>query len=328
MRQTDQQHFCRRHGLRRGGDLGMSFQQHLPGATKAGNAHIRQCSDGCALSLQKAVSTAASRNQAGPVDEVHQIGDGHFGFSPVGVGAGKRIQCASCITGHGGIKHGNRISPARPAQHSGNIVGADLVGSHGGCLIKQGQRVTHRSFGCAGNHVQCLRVCINGLMRADAGQMGGQNIAVHTPQIKPLAARQDGDGHLANLGRGEDELYIVRRFFQRFQQRVEGTLRHHVNFVDDINLVARRHWPIADTFNDVAGIIHTGMAGSIDFQNIDMPRGGNCHTWLARAAWLQRCITGSIGTDTVQAAGQQARCRGFADTADAGQNKGMRKPAK
>ena len=138
MRQTDQQHFCCRHGLRRGGDLGMPFQQHLPGAPKAGNAHIRQRSDRRALSLEQAVSTAASRNQAGPVDEVHQISDGHFRFRPVGVGAGQRIQCASRITRHRSIKHGNRISTAGPTQHGSNIVGADLVGGHCGRLIQQG----------------------------------------------------------------------------------------------------------------------------------------------------------------------------------------------
>ena len=68
-------------------------------------------------------------------------------------------------------------------------------------------------------------------------------------------------------------------------------------------------------------------SGGIDFQNINMARGRNRHTGFAFATWFERCITCPFGTDAVQAAGQQPRRRGFADTANACQNEGMRKPA-
>ncbi len=57
-------------------------------------------------------------------------------------------------------------------------------------------------------------------------------------RVEALAARQDGDRDLAHLGGGEDELHMLGRLFQRFEQAVEGGLRQHVHFVDDVDLVA------------------------------------------------------------------------------------------
>jgi hypothetical protein len=41
-------------------------------------------------------------------------------------------------------------------------------------------------------------------------------------EVEALAARQDGDGNLVDLGGGEDEHHVRRRLLQRLQQRVEG----------------------------------------------------------------------------------------------------------
>lgn len=51
-----------------------------------------------------------------------------------------------------------------------------------------------------------------------------------------LAAGEDGERDLFRLGGGEDEEHVLGRFLQRFQQRVEGLLREHVHFVDDVHL--------------------------------------------------------------------------------------------
>ncbi len=68
---------------------------------------------------------------------------------------------------------------------------------------------------------------------------------VDPAQVEALAARQHGHRHLADLGGGEDELHVLGRLLQRLQQRVEGVLRQHVHFVDDVDLVARRDRPVA-----------------------------------------------------------------------------------
>ncbi len=52
-------------------------------------------------------------------------------------------------------------------------------------------------------------------------------------EIIPLAARQDRLQHLLRLGGREDELHMLRGFFEGLEQRVEGLLTEHVHFVDD-----------------------------------------------------------------------------------------------
>ena len=97
-----------------------------------------------------------------------------------------------------------------------------------------------------------------------------------------------------------------------------------MDFVDDIDLVTRRDCAIAHPFDDLTCIINAGMAGCVNFQNINMPPDGNRLTGLAAAAGLQRFDACPIGTDAVQPARQQACCRGLADTAHSCQHKCMR----
>ena len=54
---------------------------------------------------------------------------------------------------------------------------------------------------------------------------------------------------------------MIRRFFQRFQQRVEGRYGQHVNLVDDVDLVAaarRRELHAVDDF--LAHVFHARAA--------------------------------------------------------------------
>ncbi len=74
---------------------------------------------------------------------------------------------------------------------------------------------------------------------------------------------------------GEDELGMLRWFFEGLQQRVEGTGREHVNFVDDKNLEARFVRQVADVFAELANIIDAGIRGAIDFNDVEALAGGN-----------------------------------------------------
>ena len=61
-------------------------------------------------------------------------------------------------------------------------------------------------------------------------------------QVEALAARENRGQNFFRLGRGEHELHVRGRLFERFEQRVERLLREHVDFVDDVDLELRR-WP-------------------------------------------------------------------------------------
>ena len=62
------------------------------------------------------------------------------------------------------------------------------------------------------------------------------------------------------------------RLFQRLQQAVEGGLREHVHFVDDIDLGARHHRAVARAFDDLANIVDAGVRGGVHLDHVDMAR--------------------------------------------------------
>jgi hypothetical protein len=49
------------------------------------------------------------------------------------------------------------------------------------------------------------------------------------------------------------------------------------------------------------------MAGSVNFQNINMTSSCDGFAWLALTAWFKRGVTSSIGTNAVQPLGKKAR---------------------
>jgi hypothetical protein len=60
-----------------------------------------------------------------------------------------------------------------------------------------------------------------------------------------------------------------------FSKRVEGVLRQHVDFVDDVDLVARRDRRIAHRLDDLAHVVDAGMAGGVHLDHVDVPALGD-----------------------------------------------------
>ena len=118
----------------------------------------------------------------------------------------------------------------------------------------------------------------------DRAEMGGERFGRNAPQVEPLAARQDGDRDLVDLGRREQELDVRRRLLERLQERVERVLRQHVDFVDDIDLVARRDRGIAHRLDDLAHVVDAGVGGGVHLDHVDMPPFGDRAARLADAA--------------------------------------------
>ena len=59
-----------------------------------------------------------------------------------------------------------------------------------------------------------------------------------------------------------------------------------MDFVDDVDLVARRHGGIAHGLNDLAHVVHAGMAGGVHFHHVAMAAFGNRPAGFADAAWV------------------------------------------
>jgi hypothetical protein len=75
-------------------------------------------------------------------------------------------------------------------------------------------------------------------------EMGHHRLRLDPAQVEALAAREDRDRDLADLGGREQELHMGRRLLERLEERVERRGAEHVHLVDDVDLVARRGRPV------------------------------------------------------------------------------------
>ena len=152
--------------------------------------------------------------------------------------------------------------------------------------------------------------------------MGREISSIETFEIETLAARQNRHGHLADLSRREDELHMRRRLFQRLQERIEGRGRQHVDFVDDVDLVACGDGRITHPIEQIAHIGHTGPRGRIEFQHIGMPALHDSLAMLPRRIKLEARPL-MIPAFIVESTGQKPGCRCLADPTHPRQHEGM-----
>lgn len=111
---------------------------------------------------------------------------------------------------------------------------------------------------------------------------------------------------------------MLRRLLQRLEQRVERRLGQHVHFVDQVDLdpPARRH--VLGVVDQLAHVVHAGVAGRVDLQQVDEAAGVDV---AAGAALPARFGRGALLA--VQALGEDAGDRGLADPAGAGEQHGV-----
>src|SRR5262249_53779907 len=151
-------------------------------------------------------------------------------------------------------------------------------------------------------------------------QYGGFDAA----QVEALAARQHGHRNLADLGGGEHELDVRRRLLERLEQGVERLRRQHVHFVEDVDLVAGGHRRIAHRVVDLADVVDAVVRRRIHLDDVRVPA---FHDGLAVHAELRqvrgRAGDRAVGELVVERAGENARRRGLADAAYAGEDPGL-----
>ena len=194
-------------------------------------------------------------------------------------------------------------------------------------LVEQGERIARRAFRRAGDGGERFLVGLHAFGVADAAEMRHELVRLDAAQVEALAAGQDRDRDLADLGGGEDELRVRRRLLQRLQEGVERLLREHVDLVDDVDLVAGRHRRIADAVDDLADVVDAGMRGGVHLEHVHVARFHDRFAMDAELGHVDGRLAGAVGLLVVEAAGQDAGRRGLADAADAGEHPGLRDAA-
>ena len=162
----------------------------------------------------------------------------------------------------------------------------------------------------------------------DIGEMRHQHVGIDPAQIEALAARQHRDRHFSDFGGGEHEFGVLRRLFQRLEERVERRGREHVDFVDDVDLVAGAGRRIAHAVVDLAHVVDAGMGCGVHFQHVHVPAFHDRLAMHARHRHVDgRPLHRSVRQFVIQRAGENSRGGGFSDAAHPGQDPGLRNPA-
>ncbi|CAB3652182.1 hypothetical protein LMG26696_02916 [Achromobacter pulmonis] len=109
-----------------------------------------------------------------------------------------------------------------------------------------------------------------------------------------------------------------RRLFQRLEHRVERVPRQHVHFVDHVDLEAARARRIDGLLQQLGHFLDAAVRGRVQFEVIDEPAGVDLGAGATDAAGL-----GGDAGFAVERFGQDARQRGLADAAGAGEQPGV-----
>ena len=91
-------------------------------------------------------------------------------------------------------------------------------------LVEDGQSITHTSVGLLGDDIQGFRFGFHMLLEGHAFQVFHHVADTDPVEIINLAAAQDRRKDLMLFSGRQDEDCMMRRFFQRFEEGIEGRL--------------------------------------------------------------------------------------------------------
>ena len=178
----------------------------------------------------------------------------------------------------GGIPRGERVDGL---VDQGDVGGAQqgqrplvvhpVVLGPGKQLVEHAEGVARRSAAGADNERVHRVVDLDVLRFQDLLDQPPHRFRRQQPERIVMGTRADRRQHLLRLGGGEHEDHMFRWFLDDLQQRVEAGGGDHVRFVDDEDAVTRlcrrERRPIAQ----FPGVIHTAMAGRVEFDHVERP---------------------------------------------------------
>ena len=201
-----------------------------------------------------------------------------------------------------------RIRLAQLRLRCGQGDGAATGYSH---LLKRGGSVAHAALRLCGDKLERLFIGVKALRLADARQIAADLVDRKPAEVKALAARLDGLGHLVRIGRAHDEDNVRRGLFQGLEQRVERRVGEHVDLVDDVDLVAAARRGKLHARDDLfAHVFYAGAARSVELVDVGVRSVGDL---LALRAAAIGCGRGAALAQ--ERLGQQASAGGLSRAA-------------
>ena len=201
-----------------------------------------------------------------------------------------------------------------------------LTAAKGDGLVGQRQGVTHGAARRARQQVQRARFGHDLFGAQHLLQMGGDGFWRHGPQVELQAAREHGHRHLLWIGGGQHELEVFRRLLQRFQHGIEGRIGQHVHFIDHEDLEAPLYRLVDRLFQQGLHFVHAAVAGGVQFGVVHEAAGIDRRARRTLPAGRGRDAPLPVNARAVERLGQNARNRGLAHAACAGEQVGMMQP--
>ena len=165
-------------------------------------------------------------------------------------------------------------------------------GAH--ALLQQAQRISHRPVCIHRQQSESVLRDLHPVRGADPPHVLPNLPAGYTLEIQAHAPGKDGRRKLLRIRGCQDENNVCRRFLQRFQKRVERVGGHHMNLVDDVNLLPADNRRIIHALAEITHILHTVVGCRIDLNHIDVSARRNVPAGVAYSAGLLSGLTGAV----------------------------------
>ena len=185
-------------------------------------------------------------------------------------------------------------------------------------LIGERQGVTHGAARRTGDQAQGLGVSRDVFGRQHLFQVLDDGFSGHGSQIELQTARQHRHRHFVRVGGGQHKFQIIRWLLQRLEHGVKGVAGEHVHLVDHEHLEAPLHRLVDRLLQQLLDFVHAAVGGRVKLGVVDKMTGVDVGASSANAARL----VGDAGF-AVERFSQNARHRGLADTAGAGEQIGV-----
>ena len=230
-----------------------------------------------------------------------------------------QCDCRCQITGFQVFRQPDAVVLPQNAQRRRHGLLVHCAGSRR--AVEHGERITHRAIGQTCNQARRAFGQLNSFTRSDIQQAARNVLRADTPEIKPLAARQDSRGHFMQLGRRQNKQHMLRRLFERLEQRIERADRKHVHLVDDKHALFDLRGRVSCFVTQIADIVHTVVGSCVDLGYI---KHGTVQNAAAGRAFVTRIAVRRMLT--VDRARQNFRTGCFARAARAGKQVRVAKP--
>ena len=142
-------------------------------------------------------------------------------------------QCCGTVLRFQCVRNVEQITAVGHTCHAAHHIGIDF--RRNACAgIQNGQRIAQCTVGQTGDQFRTVRRKLQLFLTCNVFHPAGDILRPDAGKIVPLAAGKNGGGHLLDLSGCQNKDDVGRRFFQRFEQRIECRCGQHVHLIDDV----------------------------------------------------------------------------------------------